>query len=149
MKKNNNILFLLHLPPAVHGVSIVGKQIKNSKIINNSFEARYINLLVSRSIDETGKTKVLKLWRFFTSWFKLLIELIKEKPNLCYFALSNSGTAFYKDVALVFLLKLFNVKTVFHIHSKGIQKNEYSRLYYFLYQYVFKKSSVIILSKYL
>ena len=149
MKKNNSILFLLHLPPAVHGVSIVGELIKKSKIINDSFEARYINLLVSRSINETGKTKFLKLWRFIVSWFKLLIELIKEKPTLCYFALSNSGSAFYKDVALVFLLKLFRVKTVFHIHSKAIKKNESSRIYYSLYQYVFKKSSVIILSKYL
>ncbi len=149
MKKNNSILFLLHLPPAVHGVSIVGELIKKSKIINDSFDARYINLLVSRSINETGKTKFLKLWRFIVSWFKLLIELIKEKPTLCYFALSNSGSAFYKDVALVFLLKLFRVKTVFHIHSKAIKKNESSRIYYSLYQYVFKKSSVIILSKYL
>ena len=149
MKRNNNILFLLHLPPAVHGVSIVGELIKKSKIINNSFEARYINLLVSRSIDETGKTKFLKLWRFFVSWFKLLFELIKKKPTLCYFALSNSGTAFYKDVALVSLLKLFRVKTVFHIHSKGIKKNESSRINNSLYKYVFKESSVIILSKYL
>ena len=140
---------MLHLPPAVHGVSIVGELIKKSKIINNSFEARYINLLVSRSIDETGKTKFLKLWRFFVSWFKLLFELIKKKPTLCYFALSNSGTAFYKDVALVSLLKLFRVKTVFHIHSKGIKKNESSRINNSLYKYVFKESSVIILSKYL
>lgn len=140
---------MLHLPPAVHGVSIVGELIKKSKIINNSFEARYINLLVSRSIDETGKTKFLKLWRFFVSWFKLLFELIKKKPTLCYFALSNSGTAFYKDVALVSLLKLFRVKTVFHIHSKGIKKNESSSINNSLYKYVFKESSVIILSKYL
>lgn len=149
MKKNNNILFLLHLPPAVHGVSIVGELIKKSRIINDSFEARYINLLVSRSINETGKTKFLKLWRFFISWFKLLIELIKEKPTLCYFALSNSGSAFYKDVALVSLLKLFRVKTVFHIHSKGIKKNESNSINCSLYKYVFKESSVIILSKYL
>ena len=149
MKNNNKILFLLHLPPAVHGVSIVGELIKNSEIINDAFEARFINLLVSRSIDETGKTKLLKVARFIASWFKLLIELFKEKPNLCYFALSNSGSAFYKDVSLVFLLKLFRVKTVFHLHSKGVKKNESNRINYMLYKYVFKKSSVILLSKYL
>lgn len=148
-KNNNNILFLLHLPPAVHGVSMVGELIKSSKIINDTFDARYINLLVSRSIDETGKTKVLKLWRFLVSWFKLLFELTKSKPTLCYFALSNSGSAFYKDVTLVFLLRFFKVKTVFHIHSKNIKKNESKKIYYLLYKYVFKKSSVIILSKYL
>ncbi len=147
--KNNNVLFLLHLPPPVHGVSMVGELIKNSKEINNTFEARYINLLVSRSIDETGKTKVLKLWRFVVSWFKLLLELTKNKPNLCYFALSISSIAFYKDVSFVFLLKLFKVKTVFHIHSKGIKKNETKKVNYLLYKYVFKKSKVILLSSYL
>lgn len=149
MNKTNNILFLLHLPPAVHGVSMVGEIIKNSKVLNDSFDARYINLLVSRSIDETGKTKGLKLWRFVTSWVKLLFELVKEKPDLCYFALSNNGTAFYKDVALVFLLKLFRIKTVFHLHSKGVEKNKSNKINYSLYKYVFKNSKVIILSQYL
>ena len=103
----NNILFLLHLPPPVHGSSIVGQKIKESNLINNSFRTRYVNLLISRSVVETGKTSVSKLFRFIASWFKLLFELIKEKPNLCYFALSTTGSAFYKDVTLVFLLKLF------------------------------------------
>ncbi|NLZ95108.1 MAG: glycosyltransferase family 4 protein, partial [Bacteroidales bacterium] len=132
-----------------HGSSIVGGLIKNSKTINNSFEARYINLLVSRSIDETGKTNVFKLWRFLVSWFKLLIELIKEKPNLCYFALSTSGSAFYKDVTLILLLKLFRVKIVYHLHNKGVRKGGLSKFNFELYRYVFKNSNVILLSYYL
>lgn len=148
MKNNNKILFLLHLPPAVHGVSIVGELIKNSEIINDAFEARFINLLVSRSIDETGKTKLLKAARFIASWFKLLYELIREKPSLCYFALTVNGNGFYKDVTLVFLLRLFSVKTVLHLHSKGVKRNESSKINYILYKYVFKNSSVIILSNY-
>lgn len=149
MKKIKRILFLLHWPPPVHGSSIVGALIKNSKIINDSFETQYINLLVSRSIGETGKTKVFKAGRFLISWFKLLLELIKDKPNLCYFALSNSGLAFYKDVLLVFLLKLFKVRIVFHLHSKGIKNNQTRKLNYLLYNYVFRNCSVILLSYYL
>lgn len=37
-KKVKKILFILHLPPPVHGVSMVGKYIKESQDINNSFE---------------------------------------------------------------------------------------------------------------
>ena len=121
MKKKNKILFLLHLPPPVHGSSMVGKLIKESELINRSFQTRYLNLLISRSVDESGKTSLLKLFRFVGSWFKLFFELIKEKPNLCYFALTAKGNAFYKDVTLVFLLKLFRIKTVFHLHNKGIK----------------------------
>ena len=149
MKKNKKILFLLHLPPPVHGASLVGELIKNSKIINDSFETRYINLLISRTVNESGKTKLLKLGRFFITWLKLLINLILEKPNLCYFALTSNGNGFYKDVTLVFLLKLFRVKTVLHLHSKGVKRKQSNRLNYFLYQYVFKGNNVILLSKYL
>lgn len=149
MTKDKRILFLLHLPPPVHGSSIVGQLIKESAIINDSFKTRYINLLISRSVDETGKTKLLKLFRFIGSWFKLLLELITKKPNLCYFALTTTGNAFYKDVSLVFLLRLFKVKIVFHLHNKGIKKNSTKKINRLLYQFVFKKSYVILLSKYL
>lgn len=149
MRNNNKILFLLHLPPPVHGSSIVGQKIKDSKLINNSFQTRYINLLISRTVDESGKTKISKLLRFITSWFKLLFVLMNDKPNLCYFALTATGNGFYKDVTLVFLLKLFRVKIVFHLHNKGIKKNETSKINNVLYRYVFKNSSVILLSNYL
>lgn len=149
MKEKNKILFLLHLPPPVHGSSIVGQLIKNSKSINETFKTHYVNLLVSRSVDESGKTKVSKLFRFFGSWFKVLLELIKNKPDLCYFALTTTGNAFYKDVAIIFLLRLFRVKTVIHLHNKGIKKNKSNKINHSLYRYVFKKSNVILLSKYL
>ena len=149
MNKNNKILFLLHLPPPIHGSSIVGQMIKDSELINSSFKTRYINLLISRSVQESGKTKVSKLLRFFASWFKLLYELLKERPNLCYFALSTTGNAFNKDFTFVFLLRLFSVKIVYHLHNKGIKKNESRGINYFLYRFVFKKSDVILLSNYL
>lgn len=149
MKNKNKILFLLHLPPPVHGASLVGELIKNSKIINDSFKSRYINLLISRSVNESGKTKVLKLWRFVVSWFQLLFELIREKPDLCYFALTTNGIGFYKDVTIVFLLKLFRVKTVLHLHSKGVKRNESNKINYLLYRYVFQNCNVILLSNYL
>ena len=147
--KNNKILFLLHLPPPVHGSSIVGQKIKDSERINNSFQTKYINLLISRSVDESGKTKMKKLFRFFASWFKLLFSLLKENPNLCYFALTTRGSGFYKDVALVFLLKIFKVKVVFHLHNKGIKNNESRRINTILYRYVFKNTNIILLSNYL
>ena len=149
MNKNNKILFLLHLPPPIHGSSIVGQKIMDNELINNSFQTSYINLLISRSVDESGKTKILKLFRFIASWIKLLFKLINERPNLCYFALTTTGYGFYKDVALISLLKLFRVKTVFHLHNKGIKQNEPIGVNRALYRYVFKKSNVILLSNYL
>ena len=144
-----NILFILHLPPPVHGSSLVGQSIRSSKIINNTFDCRYLNLLVSRTINETGKSSFLKVFRFIGVWFQLLLEIIKKKPDVCYLALTATGAAFYKDVLLVILLRIFQVKKVYHLHNKGINLNQSGSINKFLYSFVFKNAEVILLSRHL
>jgi len=143
MKK---ILFILHFPPPVHGSSIVGQSIKESKIINETFDCRYINLLVSRTMFETGKLSITKIIRFFSVWFELLQNLIWNKPDICYLALSTSSKSFYKDAILVFWLRIFGVKVVYHLHNKGVSKYEGQSIDRLLYRFVFKNSKLILLS---
>ena len=53
------ILFVLHLPPPVHGAATVGLQVKNSTIVNEAFSCEYINLGTSVTIEEIGKRKLV------------------------------------------------------------------------------------------
>ena len=147
-KSRKNILFLLHLPPPVHGSSLVGELVKESNVINDSYEGRYINLILSRHVHESGKTNIKKLIRFTVIWFHLLGKLIHRKPNLCYYALTTTGSGFRKDVLLVLLLRLFNVKIVYHIHNKGVVTAKKKKINDLLYRFIFfEKSYVIILSQ--
>jgi len=146
-QKNSKILFLLHLPPPVHGSSMVGQYIKDSAIINQTFECRYINLLASKKLNNTGNVSFFKLFCFIQVWVRLLKKCIVFKPDVCYFALTSTGFAFYRDVCLVFLLKLFGVKTVYHLHNKGIANNSKRTINKILYKFVFKNSAVILLSE--
>lgn len=145
--KKKNILFLLHLPPPVHGSSIVGETIKNSILINSQFHGRYINLLLSRKVDDTGKIKTSKTFRFILSWFHLLGKLIHRRPNLFYFALTTTGAGFRKDVMLVSLLRLFRVKILYHIHNRGITLENKKWFNNLLYRFVFRNQKVILLSE--
>jgi len=147
MAEKKNILFILHLPPPVHGSSMVGKSIMDSELINSSFECRYVNLLMSRTINETGKPGLIKVLRFMRVWFSVLGEIIRKKPDLCYLALTASGTAFYKDFLLVLLLRIFRIKHIYHLHNKGVKQNQTSKLNNQLYRYVFSKAETILLSK--
>lgn len=144
-----NVLFLLHLPPPVHGSSIVGEQVKNSNIINSSLKGRYINLILSRKVNESGKASPIKMIRFVMIWLQLLGALLVSRPNLCYYALTTTGAGFYKDVLLIGLIRLFNVRTVYHIHNRGIKEVKSSRINYLLYKFVFNEAHVILLSKHL
>ncbi|MBS2097109.1 glycosyltransferase family 4 protein [Carboxylicivirga linearis] len=147
MVAKEKVLFLLHLPPPVHGSSLVGQYIKGSDLINNKFSTRYINLLASKRVDDSGKVSLSKLLGMIVTIINLLRELILHRPQLCYLALTSTGAAFYRDVLLISLLKLFGVKRIYHMHNKGIRRNEDYPFHSFFYRFVFNGSNVILLAK--
>jgi len=142
-----NLLFLLHIPPPIHGSSMVGEQIKNSVLLNNHFNIHYINLLASNNVSESGKFTFQKFYNFLLIFYKLFNSLVFKRPDFCYFALSTTGIAFYKDFIFIFLIKIFRKKIVYHLHNKGVRefvkKNKINK---YLYKYIFKNDKVILLS---
>lgn len=142
-------MFLLHVPPPVHGSSMVGKYIMESRLINENFDTRYINLGTSSSVDEIGKGGLKKLIKYLKILLQTLTQIIFYKPNLAYIAMTAKGGAFYKDVLIAFLLKAFRIPLVIHFHNKGVSVNQEKKIDNFLYQKVFKNSKIILLSKYL
>ncbi|NLX67265.1 MAG: glycosyltransferase family 4 protein [Bacteroidales bacterium] len=144
-----NILFMLHLPPPVHGSTIVGELVKEREILHKSFHGRYINLMLSSKVDESGKTNLKKLFRVVIIWFNLLGKLLHRKPDLCYYALTTTGSGFYKDVLFIALIYLFRVKIVYHIHNKGVIDAQKKKINHLFYKFVFKDAFVILLSQHL
>lgn len=143
------ILFVLHYPPPVHGSSIVGLQIKESKLINDTFNCKYINLGTSKTINEIGGINMVKLLRYLTILWQLFKNIIFNRPDICYFSITSKGTPFYKDSSLALIVKLFGIKLIYHFHNKGVSLRQDKFLDDFLYKLVFKNSNVILLSKYL
>jgi len=146
---NNKVLFILHLPPPVHGSSMVGQYIKESSVINNNFECSYINLGTSSTVDEIGQNPLVKIGRYLRIVFKVLKQLSTNKPELCYLAITAKGLAFYKDSLIVLLVKCFGVRMVYHFHNKGVSTRQHKALDNFLYRKVFKNAHAILLSKHL
>lgn len=147
MMVSNKVLFLLHVPPPVHGSSIVGLAIKNSEIINKGVDGVYINLLLSKKISDAGSLKFLKFIYFFHLWFKVLFSITTNKPKLCYFALSTTSFALYKDFMIVLLLKSLKIKCIYHLHNKGVGKYYHSKIHNYLFSFIFNNSDVILLSE--
>ncbi len=140
------ILFLIHTPPPIHGSSLVGQQVLLSKAINSNFDIEYINLLASQKVRETGRIDGKKFISFFFIILDLLQKMIFYHPRICYFALTTTGLAFYRDAILVSILNFFRVPIIFHLHNKGVRNNAKNRLKRFIYKLVFEKSEVILLS---
>ncbi|MDO6739087.1 glycosyltransferase family 4 protein [Wenyingzhuangia sp. 2_MG-2023] len=145
----NKILFCLHIPPPVHGSSMVGKYINESVVINNTFLTKYVNLGTSDNVDEIGKGDIRKLLKYIRIIFKIWYQLLVFRPEVCYLAMTAKGGAFYKDVVIGFLLKLFGAQLVIHFHNKGVSVNQHKKLDNFLYQKIFKNAKVVLLSQHL
>lgn len=149
MIAKKNILYLLHIPPPIHGSSLVGLRIKESSLINGIFECRFINLLASNNLTESGKVNLRKIINFLITYIHLFRAIVCKRPKLCYMALTSTGAAFYKDLCLVALIRLFRIKRIYHLHNKGVSLHQDKLLNRFCYRFVFSSAEVILLSKYL
>ncbi len=141
------ILFILHLPPPIHGAAVMGRYIKESTTVNESFDATYINLTASLEIQKIGRGSIGKIWIVCKIVVQVLRKLLRKRYDLCYMTLSTSGIGFYKDVLIIAITKLFNVRMVYHFHNKGIGNNGKTILNQKLKKFVFTKAKSILLSE--
>lgn len=150
MDKNNKtkVLFLIQLPPPIHGASSMNNFIKTSTLINNQYSTKHINISAASELSDIGKLRKGKIFDFLGMYLNVLKELVVNRPNLVYLTISPTGAAFYKDAIFAQIVKIFKVKIVYHLHGQGINnvinssKNKFR-----IYKYVFKSANIIILSR--
>lgn len=141
------ILFILHLPPPVHGASVVGELIKDSQLVADSFDTRFLNLSTSRKLEEISSFTFRKV----SFLFRLLRDarrIVKEwKPDLVYVTPTSSLPGFLKDFLLVRMLKREGCRVIAHMHNAGVSENQGRWLYNHLYSKFFLDLQVILLSE--
>lgn len=150
MENKPKILFILYLPPPVHGAAMVGKYIKESKIINEKFDCYYINESLSETVEQVGKKK----GKFFALYkhFKNIKKSLKDiKPDMVYVT-SGGGDFSVGQIRYsleIRLIRKYCNKIVIHLHNKGNNTHIdkwYSR---WCYRMLLQNTNVIYLSKYL
>ena len=145
--KKSKILFLVQLPPPVHGASLINKLLVESELLNKKYLIDVLPIQIANKMEGLGSFSIAKIFGAISIYFKLLSKLLSNRYDLVYFTLSPLGFAFYKDVGLVYMLKLFNRKIIFHLHGKGIKDELKSGFKKKLYISVFKNVEVIQLAE--
>lgn len=115
-------------------------------MINESFDIDYINLQTSRRLDQIGRGGFAKIFIFFRLYFEVLGVLLRKRYDYCYLTINAHGPAFYKEMVIVFLLKLFRLKPIYYYHMKGVSRFQDQWLPDKLYRYQFRKARTILLS---
>lgn len=142
------ILFIMHMPPPIHGAAMMGQYIHDSKLINERFDCHYINPSLSDSVSNVGKFSFYKI----ISAIKNIIFIIKEikiiRPNLCYYTPTADGWGIYRDLLVLAVLKWTKQKIVLHMHNKGVAKFSVKHIWAsFAYRHIFKGAKVILLAR--
>ena len=142
-----SILFIMHMPPPVHGAAMVGKYIHDSRVINEAFDCHYINLTTACDLSDIGKVGQRKIRLFMTLLRQIRREVKLYKPQLVYVTPNACGGAFYKDFIVVQMLKRMGCRVVVHYHNKGVVTRQERWLDDKLYRRFFKGLKVILLAE--
>ncbi len=142
------ILYFFQIPPPKHGVSLINQRIIENDIINKSFESDLLKIDFSTKHSSLNKLSVQKLFKFFSLSLKLFIKLRSNNYDAIYFTLTPSGPGFLRDLFFIFIINLFKIKKILHLHGIGIAHSvkRYAFAKHF-YNFAFKNSVIIHLSK--
>lgn len=143
----NKVLFILHLPPPIHGAAMMGKYIHDSRLVKDTFDCQYINLTTAEGLVDIGKWT----WRKPLAFIRL-IERISQvvktwNPDLVYVTPNAKGIAFYKDFLVVEMLKAKGCRVILHYHNKGVRTRQNKWFDNMLYRRFFMNVKVILLAE--
>jgi glycosyltransferase involved in cell wall biosynthesis len=133
----------MQLPPPIHGACIMNSYVQKSSLLNKTFNMDILSLNYVKSTTELRIFSFKKIFKFIRYYFSLFYKLIVNRPDLVYFTITPHGAAFYRDILMVVLVKIFGIKLVYHLHGKGIKR--YYPNHKRIYNYVYNDVDVICL----
>lgn len=147
------VLFIMHMPPPIHGASAVGQYIKDSALVNEAFDCHYINITTAKNLEDIGKGDFSKYGLFCRKVMQVLHTISTLKPAIIYMTPCTTGGPFFKDNLMLNLAKIVALmrskksKFVVHLHNKGVQTMQTDWKYSMMYKYCFANLKVILLGE--
>lgn len=156
MNNKPRVLFIMHMPPPVHGASMVGKYIYDSELVNSEFECLYLNPTTAKNLEDVNKLRLEKIFDVFGLIKRIKVMVCETKPDVVYFTANAAGMPFYKDWLIVQTLKKVSkvlqkygfkkFQIVVHYHNKGVSIRQDLFVDNLLYRCFFKDLKIILLA---
>jgi glycosyltransferase involved in cell wall biosynthesis len=125
MNSRQKILCILHRSPPAHGAAQVGDMIAHSSKLHEEFDCKFITIKSSTSLSSIGGFAFIKIYYLLELYVRIFLALVALKPDKIYFTASNKSFAFYRDLILSTLWKMYSlfkkVDVFYHFHTKGVE----------------------------
>ena len=150
MSQKKKILFLVPLPPPVHGAALNNRSLVDSQLINEAFHLCVIPFNFAVETNDIGRFSLYKVLKSIRRAMTIIHKMIVFRPDVVYFNLSLYGFALYRDLCYVFIFKLFNANILYHLRTQSVKSQvRNSGFKKHIFEYIFKNTHVICLSEYL
>ena len=103
--RKRKILFIMHMPPPVHGAAMMGQYIHDSEKINSAFDCRYVNLTSASTLEDIGRVRLRKILDSARFIKRVKKEVEAFSPDLVYMTPNSKGIAFFKEFLVVRAVK--------------------------------------------
>lgn len=144
------ILIIAQTPPPFHGQAIMQGHLVDCKW--DWCKKYFVRMNFSERINEVGHLKVKKIFSLFTLLFSIKKKLTTAIDLIYYPPAGPNRIPIYRDVIILFFLKLFSKKIILHFHAGGIDQifKKVSKIEAQIIKKAFGKvDSVIVLSDWL
>ena len=142
----HKILGVGHLPPPVHGASLM------TEIIKREFESYFeqvtwVNLSNSVELKSIGRVSFRKILSIFQIYLKTLLNLVSARFDICYITTTSGGVGFLKDIPIIFLAKIRAKRTILHFHNRGFFRYQRQSIFGYIFRKVLNGCELWLLSE--
>jgi len=121
-QQQKRILIIGQTPPPFGGQAINIQKILVA-LQHQKVDHRFIRLHFSDQLNDMGRFNSTKLWRLITTLSKIIWCLISYRPHIVYYPPAGpTKNAIYRDIILLWPIRLFRFKLVFHFHAGGLSE---------------------------
>lgn len=147
--KERKLLLFVHLPPPVHGVAIISDEIR--RVLTDPpyhFPVSVLKVEYGNTLDTIDMFTGTKFFLYLKLIVNFLFRVVVFRPSHVYMTTPPYGIGLIKDIPFVMILRLLQVRIIFHIHGKGIR--EYatnSKSKRLLLKWFYRNTTIIHLSQ--
>lgn len=144
---SKRLLYLVQLPPPVHGPSKMNAWICAHPAINAGLQVSVLRFEFARSLADLNRITPGKLVRYIGLLFKLVARLSRWRPHAVYVTPVPSGPGFLRDAMVLLLIRASGARRIVHLHGRGIGHASQNRFWRLLYALTLRNAVVISLSE--
>lgn len=148
-KSKARVLFLVQLPPPVHGASVMNATVYHLVAASPNAETKVIELSFAKSLADLQKISLRKLLKAISIELNLIYQLIRFRPTTFYFSMVPHGFVLLRDSLYLITAKLLSpkAKVVVHLHRSGLHEFSSKHNIKGYYQWLFKGCTVVHLTE--